>query len=78
MINMFLAAGNNPDPKPAPPHFTIYMINIFPQQTQLMVAFVLIIIICVPIMLCVKPCVWRCRNSGHHDEVHEEAAHSSQ
>jgi len=31
MINMFLAAGNNPDPNPVPPHFEVFMINIFPQ-----------------------------------------------
>jgi len=72
MINMFLQAGLNPDPKPAPPDFVVYAINIFPNQTTLSVAFVLIIFICVPLMLCVKPCVFLCTHKKHDDHVEEE------
>jgi V-type H+-transporting ATPase subunit a len=66
MINMFLEPGTNPATQEP-----ITMINIIggatSLQTNLATAFVLVIFVCVPLMLCVKPCVWRCQHSGHQE-----------
>lgn len=32
--------------------------------------------VCVPVMLCVKPCIWRCRHGGSH--IEEEVVHINQ
>mmetsp|Transcript_14559 Transcript_14559/g.14187 ORF Transcript_14559/g.14187 Transcript_14559/m.14187 type:complete len:177 (+) Transcript_14559:1680-2210(+) len=75
MINMFLAIGKNPeDPADGEP---IQYNNIFggasSTQTTISIVFVLIMFICVPLMLCVKPIVFCC---SHEEEkpaqVHEE------
>jgi len=75
MINIFLAPNTNPNPPDAPSNFTVEYINIFPGQTSLSFAFLWVIFACVPLMLCVKPCVFLCNQKKHqHDHVEEEGS----
>lgn len=54
------------------------MINIFGGATDLQrnlsISFVVIMFISVPLMLCVKPCVFLCTNKKHDDEHIEHGA----
>mmetsp|Transcript_19650 Transcript_19650/g.14358 ORF Transcript_19650/g.14358 Transcript_19650/m.14358 type:complete len:182 (-) Transcript_19650:497-1042(-) len=71
MINMFLDPMYNPEAQDP----VVYN-NVFGGsgdiQYKLSDAFVTTVLICVPIMLCVKPCVFCCT---HKEEHHEEETH---
>lgn len=68
MINMFLLHGTPPE------EFSPKMISVLNHQTTVGSVFVVIILICVPVMLCVKPCVLNCQHKKHakahqHDQL---------
>jgi len=44
-------------------------------QKQLSDAFVTIVIICIPLMLCVKPCVFCCSHKEEHHHEEEQEGH---
>lgn len=87
MINNFLNMGGqptahySPDPKGINPPVKDFPMYIYDPSTQQAVSqvFLLIAFICVPLMLCVKPCVMgRQAGKDHHHDVHHGEDHEEQ
>jgi V-type H+-transporting ATPase subunit a len=70
MINNFLAGGNQPFVENNGTTIDVYFFN---GQKQISEMLIVIVFICVPLMLCVKPCAMLCCKYGvPHDEHAQE------
>lgn len=74
MINNFLAMGKQPFVLTSGETIDVYL---FPAQRAISETLVVIVLICIPIMLFVKPCVACCGNKAH-DEAHDNAENPNQ